>query len=589
MTMFGILALVGGLAMFLFGMNVLSSGLTRVSGGKLESSLQRLTSSNARAIILGLGTSAVIQSSSAVTVMLVGLVNSGIMTLKQSIGVIMGSNVGTTVTAWILSLTGIQGDNIFVNLLKPTSFSPVIAIAGIVLIMISKNNRKKEIGNIMVGFAILMFGMDMMGNAMTPLAESESFSRTLILFSNPLLGVIVGTVFTGIIQSSSASVGILQALTLTGTVTYGTALPIIMGQNIGTCVTALISSIGVTKNARRVAIVHVSFNIIGTVVFLSLFYLLNAFVHFPFLLEPADPLGIAVVHSFFNIFTTTLLLPFIGKLEKLAVMLVRDKGGSDESYELLDQRLLKNPAFAVEHCKTVTNKMAELVRDSIYATMSLMRAYDHQKARLIEEIEEKTDQYEDKLGTYLVSISSNALTLEDSRKVSMLLQNIGDFERIGDHSLNLLRSAQEMRMKKITFTEAAWEDIAIVADALTQIVNLTIDAFINEDIETARFVEPLEQVIDGLVFEMRSHHTLRLRDGVCTLETGFIFADLTNNFERISDHCSNIAACLIEVRKGHFDTHEYLRQVKNSSDVFFNENFEIFKKRYVLPSVDPEG
>jgi phosphate:Na+ symporter len=588
MTVFDLLALTGGLAMFLYGMNILSSGLTRISGGKLESSLQRLTSNHARSILLGLGTTMIIQSSSAVTVMLVGLVNSGIMTLKQSIGVIMGSNILTTVTAWILSLTGIESDSVFVNLLKPTSFSPVIAIAGIFLIMVSKNSKRREIGTVMVGFAVLMFGMDMMGDAMKPLAESQSFANFLVLFTNPLLGVLAGAVVTGIIQSSSASVGILQALTLTGTVTYGTALPIIMGQNIGTCVTALLSSIGVNKNARRVAVVHVSFNIIGTVVFLTLFYLLNLALQFAFLDDMANPLGIALVHSFFNLFTTAVLLPFIGKMERIAMLLVRDKPGTGETYELLDQRLLKNPPFAVDHCKTVTNQMANTVRESLFETLSLLGHYDAHKAKLIEDYEEKTDMYEDKLGTYLVSISSNTLSLEDSRKVSMLLQNIGDFERIGDHSLNLLRSVQEINDKKISFSHAAWNDIRIVTDALKEIINLAIDSFINEDIDMARRVEPLEQVIDSLVFEMRSHHTLRLRDGLCNLEMGFIFADLTNNIERISDHCSNIAVCLIEVTNGNFDTHEYLRQVKSSSDAFFNENYALYRKRYVLPSVSPE-
>lgn len=583
MAIYDILSLIGGLAVFLYGMNVLSSSLTKTSSGKLEQSLHKLTSSRLRSILLGLVTTAVIQSSSAVTVMLVGLVNSGIMTFKQSIGVILGSNVGTTVTAWILSLTGIDSSNVFVNLLKPASFSPIIAIIGIGIIMMSKNSKRRDIGHVMVGFAVLMFGMEMMGDAMKPLAESESFANFLILFSNPIMGVLAGAIFTGIIQSSSASIGILQALSLTGTVTLSTAIPIVLGMNIGTCVTALISSIGVNKNARRVAISHVGFKIIGTVVFLILFYLLNSLIGFTFVDKMASPLSIAVFHTFFNIFTTLILIPFLDRIEKLVMFIVRDKSGAREKYVLLDRRLLLNPPFAVDHCKTVTIQMAEKVKESLYATFSILKKYDPHKARLIEISEDEIDNFEDKLGTYLVEISSKSLTLADSRKVSMLLQNIGDFERMGDHSLNILNSIKEMKTKKIDFSEAAWKDINVVVKALTEIIHLAINSFINEDLDSAQMVEPLEQVIDTLVFEIKSRHTLRVRDGQCNLELGFIFADFATNFERISDHCSNIAVCLIEVDKGSFDTHEYLKQVKGSTESFFSETFNMYKKKYTLP------
>lgn len=583
MTVFDILALIGGLALFLYGMSVMSSGLTRASGSKLEQSLQRLTSSTAKSILLGMVITGVIQSSSAVTVMLVGLVNSGIMTLRQSIGVIMGSNIGTTVTAWILSLAGIDSSNVFVNLLKPSSFSPILAIVGVIMNMVSKTSTRREIGNVMIGFAVLMFGMDMMGDAMKPLAESDAFANVLILFSNPLLGVLAGALFTGVIQSSSASVGILQALTLTGAVTYGTAIPIIMGQNIGTCVTALISSIGVNKNARRVAIVHISFNIIGTIVFLALFYLLNAIMGFSFLGYAANPLSIAIIHSIFNIFSTAILVPFINKLEQLARLIIRDKEGASEKFVLLDERLLLNPPFAVDHCKTITNQMADLVKETLLMTMGILKKYNVQKAKLIEERENEIDGYEDKLGSYLVAISGKNLSLADSRQVSMLLQNIGDFERIGDHSLNILKSVQEMDTKKIDFSETAWEDISVVIEALKEILDLTITSFKNVDLQMATLVEPLEEVIDELVFEMKSRHTLRVREGQCNLELGFIFADLANNFERISDHCSNIAVCLIEVDKGSFDTHEYLREVKGNADSLFWENFNKYKVKYKLP------
>lgn len=583
MTIFDILALIGGLAVFLYGMNALSSSLTKTSSGKLEQSLQRLTSSRLKSILLGLVTTAIIQSSSAVTVMLVGLVNSGIMTLKQSLGVVLGSNIGTTVTAWILSLAGIDSSNVFVRLLKPESFSPVIAIIGVAFIMMSKNSKRRDIGYVMVGFAVLMFGMEMMSGAMKPLAESESFAKFLILFSNPIMGVLAGTIFTGIIQSSSASVGILQALSLTGTVTFSTAIPIVLGMNIGTCVTALISSIGVNKNARRVAISHIGFKIIGTVVFLILFNLLDVAVGFTFLKGMASPLSIAVFHTCFNIFNTLLLLPFLNRLEKLVTMVVRDKSGAAEEYVLLDRRLLLNPPFAVDHCKTVTNQMAEKVRESLSMVFSILRKYDAQKARLVESIEDEIDSYEDKLGTYLVEISSKSLTLADSRKVSMLLQNIGDFERMADHSLNILKSIKEMNTKKIDFSEAAWNDIDVVIKALTEIIELAINSFINEDLNSAHMVEPLEQVIDALIFEMKSRHTLRVREGQCNLELGFIFADLATNLERISDHCSNIAVCMIEVDKGSFDTHEYLKQVKSSTGSLFSETFDMYRKKYMLP------
>ncbi len=582
MDLFSILTLLGGLAFFLYGMVTMSTGLEKMAGGKLERTLQKMTSNPFKSILLGAGITIAIQSSSALTVMLVGLVNSGIMRLGQTIGVIMGSNIGTTLTAWLLSLTGIESNNIFLKLLKPDAFSPIVAFVGILLIMISKQDKKKDIGKICIGFAVLMFGMNLMSSSVSPLAESPEFSNILTMFTNPLLGVLVGAVFTGIIQSSAASVGILQALSLTGSITYGMALPIIMGQNIGTCITSVLSSIGVNKNAKRVAVVHIYFNLIGTVLFLIVFYLLDLFLHFSFLQEAVNPFGIAVAHSIFNVVTTIVLLPFHRFLEKLANLTIREKNVK-EKYEFLDERLLLTPTFAITQCRSMTSEMAYLARDTLFASLEEIRRYSEKLAVWITENEERLDHYEDKLGTYLVKISSKSLTEEDSREVSKLLHTIGDFERIGDHAVNILRTAREMHEKKLSFSAEAQQELEVITNALTEILTITTDAFDRNDLELAAKVEPLEQVIDGLKAELKSRHIARLQDGSCTIELGFILSDLLTNYERVSDHCSNIAVCLIQIHDANFDTHEYLNKVKTSGNAGFLTSFEEYHQKYLIP------
>ncbi len=582
MDIFAIFTLCGGLAFFLFGMHVMSSGLEKVAGGKLEKILQRMTSNPFKSLALGLGITAVIQSSSAVTVMLVGLVNSGIMKLGQAVGVIMGSNIGTTVTAWILSLTGIESENVFVRMFNPDSFSPLLALVGIALIMMAKSSRKKDVGNILIGFAVLMFGMSVMSDAVSPLKDMPEFANILTMFQNPILGVLVGAVFTAIIQSSSASVGILQALSLTGSLTYGMVIPIIMGQNIGTCITALISSIGVNKNARRVAVVHVYFNLIGTVICLSAFYLVNAFVDLAFVEEAITPAAIAVVHSLFNVLTTIILLPFSKLLEKLACLTIRDKD-KKEKYSLLDERLLRSPSFALSECENVTGQMAELARDNLFNSLGLVSHFSEKRATQLMSSEEKIDMYEDKLGTYLVKLSSKELSDDDSKQISKLLHCIGDFERIGDHAVNILSVAREMHDKGIRFSEEARSELQVLTDALIDILTTTTAAFVQNDTVLAQKVEPLEQVIDGLITEAKTRHIARLQSGACTIELGFVLSDLLNNYERVSDHCSNIAVCLIQIQDSQFDTHVYLNDLKTSGQPQFVSDFEQYQKQYVLP------
>lgn len=582
MSIFNIFTLLGGLAFFLFGMSTMSNGLERVAGGKLETILGKMTDKPIKGLLLGVGITATIQSSSAVTVMLVGLVNSGIMKLGQSIGVIMGSNIGTTVTAWILSLAGIESDNFFVSLLKPANFSPLIALAGIILIMAAKKTRSKDIGAIMMGFAVLMTGMELMSTSMDPLAESESFKNAMTLFNNPLIALAVGAILTGIIQSSSATVGILQALSITGGISYGMAIPIIMGQNIGTCVTSLISSIGVSKAAKRVAVVHVYFNLIGTAFYLSLYYILDAIFKFAFSDLAIDPLGIAVVHSVFNIATTILLFPFIKLLEKLAVKTVKDKP-SDTKGVFLDDRLLATPSLAVSECRNYTSEMAELAMKTLINSVSLLDGYSQKVADKIKEDEQKLDDYEDKLGTFLVKISSQKLTDNDSNTVSTLLHTIGDFERIGDHALNIVKVAKEISDKSINFSEQAKKELAVAAKAIKEILSMTVLAFKDSDAARALDVEPLEQVIDKMLSEIKKRHINRLTGGDCTIELGFILSDLLTNYERVSDHCSNIAVCIIQISKSVFDTHEYLNEYKNSGDEYFTNAYNDYKQKYILP------
>ncbi len=582
MTVFNFISLLGGLALFLFGMSTMSGGLEKTAGGKLEKILKVMTDKPIKALFLGVFITATIQSSSAVTVMLVGLVNSGIMQLGQSVGVIMGSNIGTTVTAWILSLAGIESDNFFVSLLKPSNFSPIIAFIGILMVMVAKKERIKEIGGICLGFAILMFGMEMMSDAMSPLSEMEEFRNLMIMFNNPLLGLLIGIVMTAVIQSSSATVGILQALSLTGALSYSMAIPIIMGQNIGTCITALISSIGVSKNAKRVAAIHVYFNLIGTAILLSLFYGINAIFDLAFADSVIDPAGIAIVHSIFNLATTALLFPFTKQLEKLAVKTVKDKD-AEEKQTFIDERLLLTPAIAVSECRNHTVKMAKLAVDTIVNSISVIDGYDEKIAKLIVENEKTLDEYEDKLGSFLVKVSSHDLSNEDSNTVALLLHAIGDFERIGDHAVNIMKVAKEISDKKIVFSKSATSELKIVTNAIKEILDITVNAFSQGSTEYALEVEPLEQVIDDLLSKIKSRHINRLTDGDCTIELGFVLSDLITNYERVSDHCSNIAVSLIQLSNSEFNAHKYLNNYKLSGSNEFSEKFENYNSKYCLP------
>ena len=582
MDIFSVITLIGGLAFFLYGMHVMSSGLERMAGGKLEHALKRMTSNPLKSLALGAGITVAVQSSSAVTVMLVGLVNSGLMNIAQTPGVIMGSNIGTTLTAWLLSLVGLETDNVWLKLLKPENFSLIFAMVGAVLIMISKKPRRRDIGSILVGFAVLMYGMKFMSSAVSPLADMPEFASLLTAFRNPLLGVLVGALFTGIIQSSAASVGILQALALTGNISYGMAIPIIMGQNIGTCVTALISSIGVKRNAKKVAAIHVSFNLIGTVFFLALFYGLDALVHFSFTDMPIGAFEIAVVHSIFNVATTILLLPFSKQLVKIANLVVRDKKGREEPpAKRLDERLLATPSVAVGESNAMTVDMMKTAHRTLLQALALIEHYDEKTAEEILEQENRLDACEDELGTYLVRLASNKLSAEDSMLVSKMLHTIGDFERLGDHAVNLLGSVRELQEKKLSFSPAGKEDLALLSSALTEILSLTAEAYEKNDAEIASRVEPLEQTIDGLVERIKDKHVTRLQNGECTIQLGFILADLLNNFERVSDHCSNIAVSVIEIKHNTFDTHQYLNRVKYGSREF-TAQYEEYCEKYGL-------
>ena len=579
MDIFSFITLFGGLAFFLYGMNVMSNGLEKIAGGKLETILQKLTSNVFKSMVLGAIITIAIQSSSALTVMLVGLVNSGIVSLSGTIGVIMGSNIGTTLTAWLLSLAGIESSNVFLRLLKPDSFAPAFAFIGILLIMCSKKTKKKDVGKIFVGFAVLMYGMELMSSAVEPLADMPQFSSILTAFTNPILGVLVGAVFTGIIQSSAATVGILQALSLTGSITYSMAIPIIMGLNIGTCVTALLSSIGVNKNAKRVSAVHVSFNVIGTIVCLVVFYLLDSIFDFSFTSQTIAPVGIAVVHSLFNIITTIILIPFTKQLEKLACLIVPGSN-ENEKTELLDERLLTSTALAIARCKELTDEMAKIASESFKKSLKLIENYDENVAAEIDENESITDMYEDKLGSYLVKISRKSLSVSDSHEASNLLHTIGDFERIGDHATDMVKAAREIHDKGIVFSDEAKKEISTISLALDEILDLTIEAFTKEDLEIAKRIEPLEQVVDKLKYKMKNMHISRLQKGECTIETGFVFNDLLTNFARVADHCSNIAVCLIQVADDSFDTHEYLNNVKAHGDSSFDEMYSLYKQKY---------
>ena len=589
MTIFNVFSLLGGLALFLFGMDIMGKALEKQAGGQLQKILSKLTDSPLKGFFLGLCVTAIIQSSSATTVMVVGFVNSGIMELHQAIGVIMGSNVGTTVTSWILSLSGLQGDSVLIKMLKPTSFSPLLAFIGILLYM-CKSEKKKGVGTILIGFAVLMTGMTTMSNAVLPLQNEAWFTSLFTRFSNPLLGVLVGALVTGIIQSSSASVGILQALSATGVITYGSAIPIIMGQNIGTCVTALISSVGANKNARRAAMVHLYFNIIGVTLFLAVFYGLNLVLDFSFINETVTPWGIAVVHSIFNLTATAVLLPFANGLEKLAILTIPDDA-EKESFALLDERLLKTPAVAVERARAATAEMAELARVGVVQAMSLTHTWDDILAQKVRDEEQKVDQYEDALGTYLVKLSSRELSHADSQSVNTLLHTISDFERISDHSVNLLSSAEEIHAKNIAFSQDAHEELQVLEGAVQDVLSRTTDAFRKADLHLASKVEPMETVVDELVRAIKARHVARLQAGSCSIEYGFVLEDLLTNYERVCDHCSNVAVAQIEVAQDSFDTHAYLNDLRYGNDTKESEQFrrrlDRYRERYLFPDGEP--
>ena len=598
MDIFGVLTGVGGLALFLYGMNTMGDSLSKLSGGKMENILERLTSTKVKAVLLGALVTAIIQSSSATTVMVVGFVNSGIMQLGQAAGIIMGANVGTTITSWLLSLTGISGSNIFIKLLKPSSFSPVLALIGIVLTMTAKNgDKKRDIGTILLGFAILMFGMETMSGAVAPLADNESFTGLLTMFKNPVLGMLAGAILTAVIQSSSASVGILQALCLTGAVGYGTAIPIIMGQNIGTCVTAIISSIGASKNAKRASMIHLYFNTIGTIIFMIVFYGLNSIFHFSFLNDSASAVGIAVIHSMFNISCALLMFPFSNALVKLSILTVKDKVENKEEKDnvkilptelaSLDERFLSKPAFAMELCRTAAYAMARETKECLFLALTLLNEYNENMAREVVNKEQLIDTYEDMLGTYLVKLSGKDLSQADSRTLSVLLHCSSDLERISDHAVNILDSVEEMRKKNQAFSSKAKEELNTLICAVNDIVEMTVNIFTRKDVNGAKAVEPLEEVIDGLNIALRQNHITRLRNGECTIELGILLEDIITDLERVSDHCSNIAICMIQVSEDVFGTHEYIEtNVKHTQ--WFADEVKKWQKAYSIP-VKKEG
>ena len=585
MDIFSVIAFLGGLAFFLYGMSMLGDGLSRASGGKMEKILEKLTSSRIKAVLLGAGVTAVIQSSSATTVMVVGFVNAGIMKLNQAVGLIMGANIGTTATSWILSLTGIEGSNFFLKMLKPTSFAPILAIIGAFILMFAKSEKKKNVATIMVGFAILMSGMTAMSSAVEPLAEVPEFGQILVKFANPVAGVLAGMIITAVIQSSSASVGILQALCATGNVTYGLAIPIIMGQNIGTCITAIMSAIGANKNAKRAAAIHLYFNLIGTVVCLVLFYGINVFVHFDFLADAIGPANIAIIHSVFNIFTTVILLPFGNQLVKLAQLTVGKHEEKEVSNEMqipvLDERFLERPAVAAEYSYVAAKRMAYLSRESLLSSLELFDNYDEKKAERIIELEDTVDQYEDKIGSYLVQLSSKTLSDSDSRSMTMLLHCIGDFERISDHAVSLMRSAKEMKEKDLHFSDHAEAEMSIFRAAVRDIVDTAFSAFVTNNVKEAKKVEPLEDVIDDINIQVRNRHVRRLQEGRCTIQLGFVLSDMCTDMERISDHCSNISAYQVQQHESEYDPHEYSSEIRDHED--FRQQRERYRELYELP------
>ena len=590
MDIFSVLNMIGGLSLFLYGMSVMGDGLSRMAGGKLETILEKLTTKRIFAILLGAGVTAVIQSSSATTVMVVGFVNSGIMKLSQAVGIIMGANIGTTVTSWLLSLTGIKGRTVWLKLLKPSSFSPVLAAVGIILFMASRSeSKKKDIGGILLGFAVLMFGMETMSGAVSGLADNASFTRMMTAFRNPILGMAVGAIFTAIIQSSSASVGILQALCVTGAVHYSVALPIIMGQNIGTCVTSIISSIGASRNARRAAMIHLYFNLIGTTLFMVVFYTINSFAAFAFLGESANAAGIAVIHSLFNIGATIILAPFSNLLVKLAEITIPD-GNKKEPVITdavsIDERFLERPAFAMELCRGKAREMAELSKNSISLALEVLQKYDASKAEEVVRFEALADKYEDVLGTYLVKLAGENLSTADSQSMSVILHSISDFERISDHAMDIVKSAEEIHKKELSFTKKAKKEIEALCRAVNDICGLTVESFCEDNVERALHVEPLEEVIDTLTKKIKENHIKRLKKGKCTIEMGFILEDILTGLERVSDHCSNVAVEMITIYDNDYSTHEYFKNFSSEERASFDKEYEELLQRYPIRKQD---
>lgn len=588
MDLFSVLTLLGGLALFLYGMELMGDGLKKLAGGRLEMFLAKLTSNRFKGFLLGLSVTAIIQSSSATTVMLVGFVNSGIMKLSQTISIILGANIGTTVTAWLLSLTGINGENFILRLVKPESFSPILAVIGIIMIMANSSDQKKNIGSILIGFAILMFGMDMMSGSMEGLKESESFSRMLVMFSNPVMGIIVGTLFTAIIQSSSASVGILQALSLTGAIPYSTAIPIILGQNIGTTITPVLSSITGNVQAKRVAASCVYIKMIGVIIVATAFYILNAIFKFPIMdgNMNVSVLTIAIIHTLFNIISTIILMPFCDKIEKLAKVTIKGEKQEKDIFATLDDRFLSMPSFAVEKCRDVVCEMAEITKKGVIEATELLHKYDKSIASRIKEWEGEVDKYEDKTSSYLVKISSRELNSKDSIEVTRLLHSVGDIERISDHSVNIMRAAKEIHEKNIVFPDKVTDDMKVMGSAVKEIIEITSKALYSDDLEEAKKVEPLDQLIDKLKHKIKNNQVQRLRDGACTVEMGFILSDLLIAYERIAGHCSNIAVSLIAPNNEALETHDYLSHVKNDDENDFVEKYNMYKKKYSLKKVE---
>lgn len=586
MNVFDFLNMVGGLSLFLYGMNTMGSGLSKMAGGRLEGVLEKLTARRIFAVLLGAGVTAVIQSSSATTVMVVGFVNSGIMKLSQAVGIIMGANVGTTITSWLLALTGIEGGNLFLKLLKPSSFSPVLAAIGMILIMAAKGeSKKKDIGGILLGFAILMFGMETMSDSVAGLAQNETFTGVMTAFGNPILGMVVGAVFTAIIQSSSASVGILQALCITGAVPYSVAIPIIMGQNIGTCVTSILSSVGASRNARRAAMIHLYFNLIGTTLFMVVFYLSDAFLNFAFLDQPAGAPSIAVIHSLFNIGATIALFPFANKLVSLAELTIPDGEKAEEGRRetvSIDERFLDNPAFAMELCRGKVHEMAQLAEASMKLALQVLLEYDEEKAGEVIQKEALADCYEDVIGSYLVKLSSKDISIGDSQSMSIILHSISDFERISDHAMDIVNSAREIHEKGLAFTKHAREEIETLSKAVGDICELTVGSFCRDDQQAATHVEPLEEVIDTLIKLIKENHIRRLQKGKCTIEMGFILEDILTGLGRVSDHCSNVAVEMITIYDNDYNTHEYFKSFSKEEQASFNREYEALMRKYPI-------